>query len=131
MTLLDTFTGERGRHFCVEALAAQRLVSGNRKLAEELADCAEVLAIAAGQTLISQGADDNEIYFILAGTFDVVVNGRRIAGRGAGDHVGEMAAEQPPREGLRRLPRSKKQSSPSSRRRRSRISVLDTRSFIA
>jgi hypothetical protein len=37
----------------------------------------------------------NQIYFILAGTFDVVVNGRRVAGRGAGDHVGEMAAVQP------------------------------------
>jgi hypothetical protein len=39
--------------------------------------------------------DDNDIYFILAGTFDVVVNGRRVAGRSAGDHVGEMAAVQP------------------------------------
>ena len=95
MTLLDRFAGEKGRRPCVEALAAQRLVSGNRKLAEELADRAEVLAVSAGQTLISQGADDNEIYFILAGTFDVVVNGRRVAGRGAGDHVGEMAAVQP------------------------------------
>jgi CRP/FNR family transcriptional regulator, cyclic AMP receptor protein len=95
MTPLDRFTGERGRCLCVEVLAAQRLVSGNRELAEELADVAEVLAISAGQTLISQGADDNDIYFILAGTFDVVVNGRRVDGRGAGDHVGEMAAVQP------------------------------------
>jgi CRP/FNR family transcriptional regulator, cyclic AMP receptor protein len=93
MTLLDRFTGERGWHLCVEAIAPQRLVSGNRKLAEELADRAEVLAVSAGQTLISQGADDNEIYFILAGTFAVVVNGRRVAGRGAGDHVGEMAVQ--------------------------------------
>jgi CRP/FNR family transcriptional regulator, cyclic AMP receptor protein len=95
MTLLDRFTGERGRGLRVEALADQRLVSGNRELAEELADGAEVLAVSAGQTLISQGADDSDIYFILAGTFDVVVNGRRVDGRGAGDHVGEMAAVQP------------------------------------
>jgi CRP-like cAMP-binding protein len=74
---------------------AQRLVSGNHELAEELADRAEVLAVSAGRTLISQGADDTDIYFILAGTFDVVVNGRRVASRGAGDHVGEMAAVQP------------------------------------
>jgi CRP/FNR family transcriptional regulator, cyclic AMP receptor protein len=95
MTLLDSFTGERGRRLCVETLATQRLVSGNRELAEELTDCAEVLAVSAGQALISQGADDSEIYFILAGTFDVIVNGRRVAGRGPGDHVGEMAAVQP------------------------------------
>jgi len=50
------------------ALADQRLVSGNRELAEDLADRAEVLAVPAGQTLISQGAEDNDIYFILAGT---------------------------------------------------------------
>jgi CRP-like cAMP-binding protein len=95
MTLLDRFRGEGGRRLCVEALAAQRLVSGNRELAEDLADRAEVLAVPAGQTLISQGAEDNDIYFILAGTFDVVVSGRRVAGRSAGDHVGEMAAVQP------------------------------------
>jgi CRP-like cAMP-binding protein len=95
MTLLDRFLGEKGRRFRVEALAAQRLVSGNHELAEELADRSEVVAVSAGRTLISQGADDNDIYFILAGTFDVVVNGRRVAGRGAGDHVGEMAAIQP------------------------------------
>jgi CRP-like cAMP-binding protein len=64
-------------------------------LAEELADRAEVLAVSAGHMLITQGADDNDIYFILAGTFDVVVNGSRVAGRRAGDHVGEMAAVQP------------------------------------
>jgi hypothetical protein len=79
MTPLDRFTGERGRRLCVEALAAERLVSGNC----DLADCAEVLAVSAGQTLISQGADDNDIYFILAGTFDVVVDGRRVDDRGA------------------------------------------------
>ncbi len=95
MTLIDRFTGRRGRRLYVETCAAQRLVSGNRELAEELADCSEVIAVSAGQTLIAQEADDNDIYFILAGTFDVVVNGRRIAGRGPGDHVGEMAAVQP------------------------------------
>ena len=94
MTLFDRFRGEGGRRLCVEALAAQRLVSGNRELAEDLADRAEVLAVPAGQTLISQGAEDNDIYFILAGTFDVVV---MVGGstRNAGDHVGEMAAVQP------------------------------------
>jgi hypothetical protein len=48
MTLLDRFRGEGGRRLCVEALAAQRLVSGNRELAEDLADRAEVLAVPAG-----------------------------------------------------------------------------------
>jgi CRP/FNR family transcriptional regulator, cyclic AMP receptor protein len=95
MTILDRFTGATGRRLYIETLAVQRLISGNRELAEELAERAELLEVYAGQTLIVQEADDNDIYFILAGTFDVVVNGRRIAGRGPGDHVGEMAAVQP------------------------------------
>jgi CRP-like cAMP-binding protein len=95
MTLLDRFAGEAGRRFRIEALAAQRLVSGNLELAEEVANRAEVLAVSAGQTLIFQGAADDDIYFILAGKFDVVVNGGRVAVRGAGDHVGEMAAVHP------------------------------------
>jgi CRP/FNR family transcriptional regulator, cyclic AMP receptor protein len=95
MMLLDQFTGETGRSFRIEALAAQRLVSGNRALAEELADRVEILTVSAGQTLISQGANDSDIYFVLAGTFDVVVNDRRVAGRAPGEHVGEMAAVQP------------------------------------
>jgi hypothetical protein len=62
----------------------------------------------------------------------VVVSDRRVAGRSAGDHVGEMAAVQPAQEkGLRLLLHSKTQSLPSSRRRFSRISVPDTPSFIA
>ena len=55
----------------------------------------EVFSIPAGETLITQGGDDNRIYFVLSGKFDVIVNGRRIAGRGPGEHVGEMAAVQP------------------------------------
>ena len=76
MRLLDRLTIKTGRRRCVEALAAQGLVSGNCELAEELADRAKALAVSAGQTLILQGADDNAIYFILAGIFDVVLNGR-------------------------------------------------------
>ena len=55
----------------------------------------QVFSIPAGETLITQGGDDNRIYFVLSGEFDVIVNGRRIAGRGPSEHVGEMAAVQP------------------------------------
>ena len=61
MTLLDRFRGDGGRCLFLEALAAQRLVSGDHQLAEDLADRAEALAVPAGQTLISQGAEDIRI----------------------------------------------------------------------
>ena len=43
--------------------------------------------------MISQGADDHDIYFILLGSFDVIVNGQKVAVRGP--TVGEMAAVEP------------------------------------
>lgn len=89
------FLGERGRRLRVEALASQKLVAGNRELAEELADRVDVFSVAAGETLITQGGDDKGVYFVLSGTFDVIVNGRRVAGRGPNEHVGEMATVQP------------------------------------
>jgi CRP-like cAMP-binding protein len=78
-----------GRRLRVDALASQKIVAGNRELAEELADLVEVFSIPAGETLITQRGDDNRIYFVLSGKFDVIVNGRRIAGRGPSEHVGE------------------------------------------
>ena len=93
--MLGRFLGERGRRLRVEALASQKIVAGNRELAEELADRVEVFSVPAGETLITQGGGDNAIYFVLSGMFDVNVNGRRIAARGPNEHVGEMAAVQP------------------------------------
>jgi predicted nucleotide-binding protein len=93
--MVGRFLGERGRRLRVDALASQKIVAGNRELAEELADRVEISSIPAGETLIAQGSHDNSIYFVLSGNFDVVVNGRRIAGRGPNEHVGEMAAVQP------------------------------------
>lgn len=93
--MIERFEGQSGRRLRIEAFTTQRMVVGNRLLAEELADRVQLRALDAGEILIEQGANDNDIYFVLAGTFDIIVNGRTLAKRGAGDHVGEMAAIQP------------------------------------
>jgi predicted nucleotide-binding protein len=93
--MLDRFTGKNGRRFLEEALASQKLVLGDRALAEELARLVEVLSIPAGSVLIEQGAEDDDVYFILSGTFRIVANARLLAMRGPGEYVGEMAAVQP------------------------------------
>jgi CRP/FNR family cyclic AMP-dependent transcriptional regulator len=76
----------------VEALEKQKIVAGNRSLAEGIASVGETLNIAQGITIIHQGGDDNEVYLIVAGSFHIVVNGQTLARRVATDHVGEMAA---------------------------------------
>ncbi len=93
--MLQRFKGEKGRRLRVDALQAQKIVGGNSELTEELADRVSLRALAKGETLIEQGANDNDLFFLISGILDVIVNGRRVAKRGPGDHVGEMAAVQP------------------------------------
>jgi predicted nucleotide-binding protein len=62
---------------------------------DELLERSELKSFAAGEVLIEQASDTNELYLIVAGTCDIVVNGRRVGVRGPGNHVGEMAAIQP------------------------------------
>lgn len=76
----------------LEAMNAQRLVQGNAAVALELISGLQLQAVEAGKAIIEQGGADNDIYFILAGKFDVIVNGHKIAQRGPGEQVGEMAA---------------------------------------
>jgi len=93
--MIERFQGEKGKRLLVDALTTQKLVVGARAVAEELADRCELVAMPVGSCLVEQGGDDNDLFFILAGTFDVIINGRKIACRGPNDHVGEMAAIQP------------------------------------
>ena len=47
--MLQRFEGNSGRRLRVEALAGQKLVGGNRLLAEELADKVELRAVTRGE----------------------------------------------------------------------------------
>ncbi|WP_029619251.1 TIR domain-containing protein [Pseudorhizobium marinum] len=91
----ERFEGDSGRRLRVEALAVQKLVQGSDLLAQELADRCDVEEHPEGSVLIQQDDDSNEIYFVLTGTLQIVVNGRSVGVRGPGDSVGEMAAIQP------------------------------------
>jgi CRP-like cAMP-binding protein len=79
----------------IDALTMQKMIAGDVSLAEELARFVELQEIRAGETIIHQGDADNTIFFILPGSFHIVVNGTVLAKRGPNDHVGEMAAIEP------------------------------------
>ncbi|TRO95480.1 cyclic nucleotide-binding domain-containing protein [Glycocaulis profundi] len=93
--LIDRFQGDAGRGNLIDAMLQQQIVCGNRDLAETLADRAELIEVAESEAIISQGSDDNDFFLIVAGSFRVVVNGRDVASRGRGDHVGEMVVVEP------------------------------------
>lgn len=93
--MIERFEGEAGRRLRVEAFAGQKMVAGYRDIAEELADRCTLEELAESQQLIEQDSDSNDVYFIISGQVGIVVNGRQVAIRSGGDHVGEMAAIQP------------------------------------
>mgnify|MGYP002777827609 CR=1 FL=1 len=90
------FDGDQGRRRLVDALAGQAVLRRHPELAAELAAVVEVRTHAPGEVLMAQGEDTDEVAFILDGRVDVLLGGQRIAERGPGDHVGEMAAIDPP-----------------------------------
>jgi predicted nucleotide-binding protein len=93
--MIDRFEGDAGRKTLLKALADQRMVAGNTALAEEIVASGELMEVKAGTAIIEQGNDDKDVYLIVAGCFDIVVNGRAVARRFPNDHVGEMVAIQP------------------------------------
>lgn len=95
MPMIDRFQGEDGGRRLANELKRQGMVEGSAELAAEIVERAELRSVEPGEILIEQNGDDNDVHLIVAGLCDVVVNGRPIAARGAGDHVGEMAAIQP------------------------------------
>ena len=93
--MITRFEGHESRPRLIAALRVQQSVHNDEQLAEELADLVELMQVEPGRFFISQGAADNDIYLILAGSVSIIVNGREKARRKAGQHVGEMAAIDP------------------------------------
>ncbi len=93
--MLRRFEGESGKRLLLDAFISQKMVSGNRELAKLLCDQTTLQSIKLGSILIEQGGADNDVYFIISGSFDIIVNGRNVARRFANDHIGEMSAIEP------------------------------------
>ena len=93
--MIDRFSGTLGEQLLIDELQRQKLVAGIPGLAEELAAMGNLVSIKKGQTLIEQGESETDVYLIIAGSFNVEVNKRRVARRFPGDHVGEMVVLSP------------------------------------
>lgn len=93
--MLERLSGEKGARLRVEAFANQKIVAGDRSLAQELAERAELVEFEAGAVAIEQDGSDNDVYFILSGSVAIVVNGREVQRRWPGDTFGEMSAIEP------------------------------------
>jgi hypothetical protein len=93
--VIERFEGKRGRRLLLEAMSAQQLVGHKRQLARALADRASLSELRPGDLLIEEGAADNDLFFVLTGCVAVLVGGREVGTREAGQHVGEVALLDP------------------------------------
>jgi CRP/FNR family cyclic AMP-dependent transcriptional regulator len=79
----------------VEALRAQKIVMGDKELAEEISREGILVEFAPGEILMRQGDADRDMFFLVAGKTQVIVNGVRLYPRAHGVTVGEMSAVNP------------------------------------
>jgi CRP-like cAMP-binding protein len=91
----NNLLGKEGRSGLIESLQNFNLINGDQRLAERLFDAGEIVEFKSGDTLMAQGAKETEVYFILGGEADVLINDQRIAVRKSGESVGEMAMVDP------------------------------------
>ena len=93
-SVLKSFQGSEGRRRLVSALTSQPLIR-DKDLAAGVEPYLKLEEIFAGTNLIKQGASDTDLFLILSGQFSVTINGRVVAHKKAGEHVGEMAVVDP------------------------------------
>jgi len=90
----ERFEGD-GHHNLIDALKRQEFIAGDAGLADDFAKCGQLVEFAKGEKIITEGAEDNDMYLLLSGSVAIVVKGNDVATRKAGQHVGEMAALEP------------------------------------
>ena len=93
--MINRFRGVEGRDRLISALRQQTIIHDSEALSKELSNRVELLPLESEDELISQGEADNDLYFILTGRLSIIVNGREVAIRESGQHVGEMVLIDP------------------------------------
>jgi len=89
--MIERFRGDDSKRRLLDALLSQQAVHRTPEMADDLAKVVKLEEYKVGTAFIQQDAEDTDMFFILAGKVDIVVNERVIAERSAGEHVGEMA----------------------------------------
>lgn len=92
---MSNLTGEEARPLRIQLLQEQRAVQCDLDLARELEAVSSLLVMGPGERFITQGAYDDDLYFIIRGSAEIITSGHKHALRPRGCHVGEMALLDP------------------------------------
>src|SRR3979411_2740392 len=90
----ERFEGKNEQHL-IDALKRQEFADGNIDIAAALRENGELVEFAKDDLIVTQNAEDNDLYFLLSGAVAIVVKSNQVATRKAGQLVGEMAAVEP------------------------------------
>ena len=93
--MLERFAGPANLSKLINSLKKQAIINGDKEIAEAIADIGELLEFAKGDTIIVQDNTDDDVILIITGRVVITVNGREVAFRNPGQHVGEMALIDP------------------------------------
>lgn len=85
------FHGRGAKQRLLAAISEQFIVGHDTKLAAKLLTKISIKQYAVAESLMEQGGEDTHLALILAGAVQILVNGRIMAIRSPGQHVGEMA----------------------------------------
>lgn len=99
--MIERFQGKQGLSVLIEALLKQQVVGQNRELAKAIAQRAQLEEFRDGTELIRQGGTDNDLYLILSGATEVMVNGRAVAKRATGYACGRDVNHRSDRQTMR------------------------------
>ena len=86
------YDGETGRERVIAILRENPVVDGQGEVAATLYDRGAFQGFSKGEDLILQGANDDDVYFLLFGEVDILIDKKWRAKRVAPNQVGEMAA---------------------------------------
>lgn len=93
--MITRFEGVDGRRRLIDTLLRQPIVAGNKAVAGIIAGSGALVEFKIGDVLIQKEASGTDIFFLLTGEAEIIVNQRVVASRRAGQHVGEMALIDP------------------------------------
>lgn len=94
----ERFEGNENRPFLTDAMRRQKVLIEARDLIDAFIDIGTVEEIEIDKALVTEGADDTDLYFILAGRFEIRLKGNSNKGiRAEGDLVGDFVGTKPSR----------------------------------
>ena len=94
-SVIARFDGDEGKRRLRNRIEKQVVTGGDPTIAADIAEVVNLCDVSTEDVLIVSGASDNDLFLILQGAFRIIVNGRDVALRKAGQHVGEMAIIDP------------------------------------